>query len=815
MPQRYIRNSTVKVGEAVQAALVELANLRKSLLTAEFILMALLDQQDSLVLKILDEQKLDSGFIRREIADYALTLAQSLPELPPHQSAGIQISEEVNNLFKAADQERRKLTDTYISTGALFLGCFDTSVPGASRLLNQLGLSYESCRGALLTLRGQTKISKKESESQQYTLDQYTSDLTSLARRRELDPVIGRDSEINRVIEILSRRKKNNPVLIGEPGVGKTVIVEGLAQAIVEAKVPDYLLGKKVVSLEISALIAGAKMQGEFEERLKKVIDEIVDSHGETILFIDELHTVVGAGRSGGGLDASNMLKPVLARGQLQCIGATTLKEFKQYIQSDKALERRFQPVRVEQPSVVETCRIVEGLKSRYESHHKVEYTEAAIKAAVELSDRYLTERFLPDKAIDLIDEAGAAKRLQLVTIAPELRKLEAKKQALSEKKTQSFDQRDFEKMADFQMQLSQLEDELKIAREKHQKIYSESETKVDASDVASVIARATGIPAHKVLEDEAHKLDRLEAMLSERVIGQSLAVSAVANAVRRNRAGIRGSTRPVASFLFLGPTGVGKTELVKALASILLDDESKIIRFDMSEFMEKHAVSKLIGAPPGYVGYGEGGQLTEKVRRQPYSIVLFDEFEKAHPDVYNILLQVLDEGWLTDAEGNKVSFRNCIIVGTSNLGSEVISEDRRPVGIGAQANTPSAAEHNAAIMDGVRQFLRPEFINRLDEIIVFEKLGFNELQQILSLQLKDLQKRTARLEIDLQLSPAITQYLMKSFDNNRFGARPLRRQIEILLENPIANLLLKPRTTGKHALKVDIKDGQPVLTFS
>jgi ATP-dependent Clp protease ATP-binding subunit ClpC len=814
MPQRFIRNSTIKVGEAVQAAIVELANLRKSLLTAEFVLMALVDQKDSLVVRILEEQNLDSGFIRREIADKAITLAQTLPDLLHHQAASIQISEDVNNLFVAADHERRKLGDTYISTGAMFLGCFDPSVPGTHRLLLDLGLNFEACESAHLTLRGQTKISKKESESQQLTLEQFTVDLTAMARRRELDPVIGRDSEIERVIEILSRRKKNNPVLIGEPGVGKTVIVEGLAQAIVSARVPDYLVGKRVVSLEIGALIAGAKMQGEFEERLKKVVDEIVDAHGETILFIDELHTVVGAGRSGGGLDSSNMLKPVLARGQLQCIGATTLKEFKQYIQSDKALERRFQAVKVEQPNITDTRRILEGLKPRYESHHKIQYTDAALQAAVELSDRYLAERFLPDKAIDLIDEAGAAKRLKLVTIAPELRGLEARKQELTQKKAHAFDQRDFEKMADFQMQLSRLEDDLKVARDKHQKVFSEAEKKVDASDIAAVIARSTGIPAQKVLEEEAHKLERLESVLAARVIGQDLAVSAVANAVRRNRAGIRGGTRPVASFLFLGPTGVGKTELVKALAAVLMDDESKIIRLDMSEYMEKHAVAKLIGSPPGYVGYGEGGQLTEKVRRQPYSIVLFDEFEKAHPEVYNVLLQVLDEGWLTDGEGNRVSFRNCIIVGTSNLGSNIISDERRPVGIGAQAVPPSSSENHLALMAEVKQFLRPEFINRIDEIIVFERLGIGQLNQILNLQLCDLQRRLAKLGIELELSPDVAPFIMKSFDNNRYGARPLRRQIEKLLENSIANLLLKPRSNAAQRLYVELQDGQLRMTL-
>ena len=791
MPQRFLRNSTTKVGEALQLAIMETANLRKGLVTAEFILMALVEQKDSVVIRIFNDLGLDAAAIRQEIVDRALAAVQGQPDLPPGQQVAMQISQDVQNLFDAADVQRRRLGDRYISTGSVFLACFDAGVPPTRKLLLEVGLTQEKVASALQNSRGHGKIDQKDAESRPSLLAEYATDMTAQARRGELDPVVGRDDEIRRVIEILSRRKKNNPVLIGEPGVGKTVIVEGLAQAIVDADVPEHLLGRRVLALEMGSLIAGAKMQGEFEDRLKKIIDEVTHAEGEIILFIDELHTVVGAGRSGGGLDASNMLKPVLARGRLQCIGATTLKEYKQFIESDKALERRFQPVRIEQPSVADTVKILTGLKPRYEAHHHIEYADEALMAAAELSDRYLTERFLPDKAIDLMDEAGAVRRLKVVATPPALRALESKRQDLQAKKSDAFDHQDFEKMAHFQMELSRLEDELKSARDQHLKSYGEIERRVGAQDIAAIVARQTGIPATKLAQDEAERLGRLDEILGGRVIGQEAAVRAVANAIRRNRAGLRNPSRPVASFLFLGPTGVGKTELVKAIAGVLMDDDSKIIRLDMSEFMEKHAVSRLIGSPPGYIGYGEGGQLTERVRRQPYSVVLFDEFEKAHPDVYHLLLQVLDEGWLTDSEGTRVSFRNTIIVGTSNLGSEILTERRRPVGIGAQNAEWSRDEEQKAVLDEVRRFLRPEFINRLDEIIVFNRLGANEVERILDLQLNDLRNRLKHAGRTLTIDQAVRALILEGIDTDHYGARPLRRKIEQLIENRIATFLI------------------------
>jgi ATP-dependent Clp protease ATP-binding subunit ClpC len=538
-------------------------------------------------------------------------------------------------------------------------------------------------------------------------------------------------------------------------------------------------------------------------------MDGVMAAEGDIILFIDELHTVVGAGRSGGGLDASNMLKPALARGQLQCIGATTIKEYKQYIESDKALERRFQPVRLAEPSPAQALEILRGLKGKYETHHQIEYTDDALKAAVDFSVRYVTERFLPDKAIDLLDEAGASKRLKVVATPPELRALESRKHDLLNQKAQAFNEQHFEQMAKFQMELARLEEEMRKVREAWQKTHPPEDRSVTPDDIARIVSRSTGIPAARMVEAEAVRLQHLEQALQRRVIGQEDAVRTVADAIRRNRAGLRSGDRPVASFLFLGPTGVGKTELVKALAAELMDDEHKVIRLDMSEFMERHTVSRLIGAPPGYVGYGEGGQLTERVRRQPYSVILLDEFEKAHPDVYNVLLPVLDEGWLTDGEGNRVSFRNCIIVGTSNIGSDILAERRRPVGIGAQNADWSRGEEQDAVMEQVRRFLRPEFINRLDSIIIFNRLGKGELRRVVDLQIEGLARRLKAAGLKLEFSETAKELVLESVDTERYGARPLRRKLEQLVENEIARLMIERRDARGAVIRVDVEAGK------
>ena len=803
MTQRLLRSATVKVGDLLQQVIVEVARLDRAVITGEFVLMCLIEQKDSIVLRIFDDLELDTVGLRDKIVSAVLRHAESLPRIEGEHQSTLRVMQDVQNLFDSADRKRRSYGDTYISTGVVFLACFDDSVPRTSNLLKSLGISYEACKESLEGFRGTGKVTQREDETRQSVLDKYTTDITALARKGVLDPVIGRETEITRVIEILSRRKKNNPVLIGEPGVGKTVIIEGLAQQIIAGDVPDYLLNKKILLLEVGTLIAGAKMQGEFEERLDNIKKEIIAAVGEIILFIDELHTVVGVGRSGGGLDASNMLKPALAKGLLQCVGSTTNREFKQYIRSDKALERRFQPISVAEPNLTQTVAILRGLCPKYQAHHQIEYSNSALVGAAELSQRYLADRFLPDKAIDLIDEAGAAKRLEIVYTPPEVRKMEKQRNELLSKKSEAFANNDFELMSKYQTKISRLEAKLGRARKKLVNERHKLEAHVDKEDIARIIHRMTNIPVARMVAEEIDKLRTLEQSLQKRVIGQNQAVSSVANAIRRNRAGLRKAQSPIASFLFLGPTGVGKTELAKSIAAELMDNEANMIRIDMSEYGERHEVAKLIGSPPGYVGYGEGGQLTERVRKLPYSVVLFDEIEKAHPDVLNIMLQILDEGWLTDSEGTKVSFQNTIVICTSNLGSAILTDQRRPVGIGSKSF--SRQDELVEVMSEVKKFLKPEFINRLDEVIVFNRLSADNLRQVLELKINDLGNRLADRKITLDFGDSVKEHIITTTDTTNYGVRPLERKLQQLVENEIALLIIDDSPPQDSCLKVEL----------
>jgi ATP-dependent Clp protease ATP-binding subunit ClpC len=703
------------------------------------------------------------------------------------------LAPETEALFGVARQLANELKDKFISTGVLFLACFDQKAGDAARILMEAGLGAEKMTQALMEVRKGRQVEDRQAETKEDILSAYTTDLTEMARKGELDPVIGREAEIKRIIQILTRRKKNNPVLIGEPGVGKTVITEGLAQMIADMEVTDILKDKRLLALNMADVVAGAKMRGEFEERLKAIREEIIASAGEIILFMDELHTVVGAGATGGGLDASNMLKPALARGQLQCIGATTLDEYKRFIEKDKALERRFQEVLIAAPTVEETIKILEGLKDRYEKHHNISYHDDAIEAAAHLSDRYISDRYLPDKAIDLIDEAGSQKFIDAVYAPPEIRSLEKERRALLEKKQQYFQEENYEASARCHQELVSLEAKLEAARAEWDQDENLEDRIVREEDIATVVSQWTGIPVNRLLEAEAEKLARMEENLHCRVVSQDNAIVAISNAIRRNRSGLKPKGRPIGSFVFLGPTGVGKTELAKALAEFLFDDENKLIRLDMSEYQERHTVSRIVGSPPGYVGYEEGGQLTERVRRSPYSVLLLDELEKAHPDVFNLFLQILDDGRLTDAHGRTTSFQNTIIIGTSNLGSGEITQDGgQGIGFGRGGSVYDYDEIRTRVLDEVKKAFKPEFINRIDDLIVFHPLSEEDIRQIADLMINELQQRLGEQKIEIDVAAEVRDLLAKKGFSPAYGARPLKRTIESLIENPLAMKLIQ-----------------------
>jgi ATP-dependent Clp protease ATP-binding subunit ClpB len=855
---------TLKTQEVLQGAKSIAEQRHHQQIDVEHLLVALLIQKEGIVIPII--QKLGANpnlFISQ--------LEEELDRIPKVTGGGVgqvYLSSRLNEILNTAWKEAERLTDEYLSTEHLLIAIADEKGGAASKILQRNGVTKDAIFRVLQEIRGSHRITDQNPEEKYQALKRYSRDLTEEARKGKLDPVIGRDDEIRRVVQVLSRRTKNNPVLIGEPGVGKTAIVEGLAQRIIKGDVPETLKDKRLVALDLGALIAGAKFRGEFEERLKAVLKEITAAAGNIILFIDELHTLVGAGAAEGAIDASNMLKPALARGELRCVGATTLNEYRKYVEKDAALERRFQPIYVAQPSVEDTIAILRGLKERYEVHHGVKIKDSALIAASMLSHRYISDRFLPDKAVDLIDEAASRLRIEIDSVPGEIddvqrrvMQLEIERQALKKEEDKGSVERlkklekelselkneiqekaskwenektaisrihqikeqmektkqmmkeaereaDYSKLAELQYgEITHLEREMKKEEEKLSDLQKEGKMlkeEVDEEDVAEVVSKWTGIPVSRMLEGEVEKLIRMEERLGQRVVGQEDAIVAVSNAVRRARAGLQDPNRPIGSFIFMGPTGVGKTELARALAEFLFDDEQAMVRIDMSEFMEKHSVARLIGAPPGYVGYEEGGFLTETVRRRPYSIVLMDEIEKAHPEVFNILLQVLDDGRLTDGHGRTVDFKNTVVIMTSNIGSQWI------VDLGEK----DYEEMQRRVMEAMKARFKPEFLNRIDELIIFHSLGIEEIKVIVGIQEKRLEKRLFERRIALKMTEKAKEFLAKEGFDPAYGARPLKRVIQKEIQDKLAMMILEGKFKEGDTVNVDMDNKKGKLVF-
>lgn len=850
---------TLRGQEAIQSAIESAERSQNQQVEPEHLLLAMLEQPEGTVRPVIGKLGVNMQVILNDVQ-------AAVGRFPKVQGGQQYFSPRLSQIFIAAEKQAKTMKDEYISTEHLLLAIVDEKDGNAGKVLRQHGASREDLLKVVEQMRGGARITDQNAEANYQALSKYAKDLTDLARQGKLDPVIGRDDEIRRTIQVLSRRTKNNPVLIGEPGVGKTAIVEGLAQRIVSGDVPETLRNKRLVGLDLGSMLAGAKYRGEFEDRLKAVLKEIENAQGQIVLFIDELHTLVGAGAAEGAIDASNMLKPALARGELRCVGATTLAEYKKYIEKDAALERRFQQVYVGEPSVEDTIAILRGLKERYEVHHGVRIKDSAIVAAATLSNRYITDRFLPDKAIDLIDEAASRLRIEIDSLPQEIDvlereilQLEIERQALSREEDEKSKSRlhdieqriadlkekssgmkakwqsekeEIERMREAKNELEQLRLQLDQARnagdlsraaeiqygkipELERKLSEEQKKleelqrdgvmlkeEVDEEDVAQVVAKWTGVPVTRMLEGEMQKLISMEERLSRRVIGQDEALTAVANAVRRARAGLQDPNRPVGSFIFLGPTGVGKTETARALAEFLFDDERAMVRLDMSEYMEKHAVARMIGAPPGYVGYEEGGQLTEAVRRRPYAVILFDEIEKAHPDVFNILLQILDDGRLTDSKGRTVDFKNTVLIMTSNLGSRDIQ------GLGDDDK-----EIREAVLQVLREHFKPEFLNRIDDIVIFHQLSRDQIVKIIDVQLERLRVMLAERNISLELDDSARQLLAREGYDPNYGARPLKRAIQTLLQNPLAVKLLRGEIASGQLIRVSATNDEMKFT--
>ncbi len=779
---------------------------RHSQWDVEHVLMAMLTYEKGITPQVFEHLQVDVPKLREAIAA-ALAKAPKLS----YDVVQIYTTPRIIRMLEAANAEAERLKDDFVGVEHILVAITDEREGEAARILRQFGIDKERIYRALQEVRGGARVDSPTAETKYKALDKYSIDLTEAARQGKLDPVIGREDEIKRVMQVLNRRTKNNPVIIGEAGVGKTAIAEGLAQKIVAGDVPENLKNKRVLALDMGAMVAGSKFRGEFEERLKAVMDEIKRARGEVIVFIDEIHQVVGAGAAEGAIDASTMMKPALARGELQCVGACTLDDYRQHIEKDPALERRFAPVYIDEPSEDETIEILKGLRPRYEAHHKVKITDEALEAAAKLSNRYLTERFLPDKAIDLIDEASSKHVIEQQSMPPEVRELQQEVDKLQREADAAAQREDWEASATVKTDLDRARGEFERARDAWLATHADDMT-VDEHDIASLVAKMTGIPVDRMMEGEQEKLLQMEERLHDRVIGQDEAIRAVSDAIRRARAGLKDPDRPIGSFIFLGPTGVGKTELARALAEFMFDDEDAMVRMDMSEYQERHTVSRLIGAPPGYVGYEEGGQLTEAVRRRPYRVVLFDEIEKAHPEVFNVLLQVLEDGRLTDGHGRTVDFRNTVVIMTSNLGT---AEFQKPAFGFLPKVKPSESEKDhlkADVEKTLRQTFRPELLNRIDEIIVFDPLTEGDLKQIVELLLNDVRDRLADRDVELELTDAAKAALVHEGYDPVYGARPLRRTIERRIANPLSRRILAGEFADGDTAVVDHADGEYVF---
>lgn len=797
---------TERAQKAILLAQEEAKRLRHNYVGTEHILLGLLAEGEGVAATSLKKMGVDLEKARNEVI-------KAIGE-GSYNADIMGFTPRTKRIFELSFLEARNLGHNYVGTEHILLGLLEENEGVAVTILKKLGVDISNLRQDILSnlSKGQGKQSTGGGQSATPNLDKYGRDLTKLAIDGKIDPVIGRAKEIERVIQILSRRTKNNPVLIGEPGVGKTAIAEGLAQKIVEGEVPEIIKDKKVVTLDLPGMIAGAKYRGEFEDRLKSVMKELKEA-GNIILFIDELHTIIGAGAAEGAIDASNILKPVLARGELQVIGATTIDEYRKYIEKDSALERRFQPIMVEEPTVEDTIKILEGLRDRYEAHHRVKISDEALKAAAELSSRYITDRFLPDKAIDLIDEAASMIRINSYVAPDGLKDLEEKLEELSQEKEEAINTQNFEKAAEIRDQERKIREELEKEKNRWEKEKQTSDMTVGYDEVAKVVSNWTGVPVEKMTTEESERLLNLEKILHQKVVGQHQAVEAVASAVRRARVGLKDPKKPVGTFIFVGPTGVGKTYLAKALAEALFGDEDLMIRIDMSEYMEKHSVSRLVGSPPGYVGYDEGGQLTEAVRRKPYSVVLFDEIEKAHPDVFNILLQILDDGRLTDSKGRTVDFKNTVIIMTSNVGATSIRK-QNVLGFssGVEEEKEEYEKMKETIMDSLKNTFRPEFLNRIDEVIVFHSLKEEDVKEIVTLMIRDLENRLKKLGINIKVTERTIDHISQEGFDPVYGARPLERTITKMIEDQLAEEILRGNVTKADKILIDYRDNKLVF---